>query len=235
MSKILGIDGSPLTAEKTENGGVDTSFELSESIRKANERKAEVEQLVDEAYVAARENFLKDESYFKDYEDFVPEGKRVLVKLFEFSVPEELRKEIDLGKTDILVQSPLNGELKPKYVSYYEKIYPIVKIIAVGDEIVGTDKGAPKYKKGDTAAVQVNEIEGKVFNPVFLQILNTFGKSGNGKPSLAHVPEDVPQKVPALDVNWDRFKFTNLSKPTDTSEKLVYLIPDVKLLGHIRR
>jgi hypothetical protein len=240
MSKLIGIDGVPLQQkESDEKEKQENLAKIAEAKAKTAARKAEVEKLLEDSYFAARENFRTDESYFKDYEDFIPEGKYALVKLFKFYVPEELKKEIGLGKTSILVESALNpSELKPKEIDVYEKVYPIVKIISVGDEIVGTEKenGVAKYKSGDLAAVRSNEIEGKKWNPDFLTIMQTFGKQGrNGRPGLVHVPDDMPQKVDALDINWERYRFTNLAKPTDTSENLVYLIPDAQLRGHLKR
>lgn len=175
-----------------------------------------------------QEDLFNQLKAFKDqdesgYDHYVFRRDRCLVKVFKF-VPSD--KTVELSKSAILMPSSLNGEWKPSLASNHEKVVPIVKVLKRGEE-------APKWiKEGALYTVPMNDIVGETFNPDFLHIINTYAKAGqNGKAAMAHVPEDVPQKLNKIEVQWERYKFAAPDKAGKVTEEesLVYLIPSMKL------
>lgn len=181
------------------------------------------EKKIEKEFAKALKTFLSTD-FSEEYKGYQPLGDKILVKLFKFSPRDELKEE--LGKSEIYVQSKLDGSFKPKSIAMSEKIFPIVKVIKKG---LGVNNES--IEEGGSYTVPYDEVTGEQWNPDFLHLVQTFsGKSGNqGK--LVNVPEDMPQKLPKLYIDWVRYKFSmpdRLTKETD-EDKLVYLIPSIKL------
>ena len=165
-----------------------------------------------------------EKDHKSEYERFTPMGDKVIISLFKFQPSSELQSE--LGQSEILVQSQLDGKFKPKTVALSEKIFPIAKVIKRGCNVTNE-----LIKEGQLYTVPYEEVTGEQWNPDFLHLVQTFsGKSGNqGK--LVNIPEDMPQKLPKLYIDWVRYKFSmpdRLQDETDT-DKLVYIVPSLKL------
>lgn len=183
----------------------------------------DTKKALEENFREELEHFISDTSYFDEYRGFNPLSNKVLVKLFRFTPKDNLKKE--LGETEILMPGALDGKWKPKTQAMAEKIFPIVKVIKRGmgviDEFV---------KEGGVYTVPYEEITGTQWNPDFLHLVNTFGKSGN-QGQLVNIPKDMPQRLPKMAIEWARYKFSmpdRLSKETE-DDKLVFLIPTLKL------
>lgn len=158
-----------------------------------------------------------------NYKRYIPRRDKALVKVFKFT-PDANKHQ--LGKSSILMVSALDGTLKPSSVTKNEKLFPIVKVIKRGSD-------APDWvKEGELYVVPYNDIVGETWNPDFQWMMQNFSqKKGDGKPSLVTIPDDMPQKLLKIDVNWERYKFSmpdHLGDEKD-GDKLVYLIPTLKL------
>ena len=165
----------------------------------------------------------KDDSHETKYRRFKPRRDRVLVQVFKF-VPSD--STVEFGRSTILVKSPLDGVLKPSSIAQNERIFPIVKVLKKGDE-------SPDWvKEGELYTVPYNDVVGETWNPEFQWMMQNFSqKKGDGKPSVVTIPDDMPQKLSKLDVQWERYKF---SMPDQVGEevvedKLVFLIPSLKI------
>lgn len=182
-----------------------------------DKKKKTIQQEFDEKL----KEFYEEKNYIKEYERFTPLGDKILVKMFRF-IPEKNTE--DLGKTQIWVKSPLTGEFKPSNQALNEKVFPIVKVLKVG---VGVDKSF--ISEGKLYTVPLSEVDGMDWNPDFLHLMNTF--SQQGKAPKANLPEDMPQKIPKLERNWERYIFAMPDRIGNKTEedKLVYLIPSLKL------
>lgn len=167
--------------------------------------------------------FKEADEHTAKYARFVPRRDKILVQVFKF-VPSD--SNVKLGKSSILMVSPLDGKLKPSSVAKAEKIFPIIKVLKKGHE-------APDWVEvGALYTVPWNDVVGETWNPDFQWMMQNFSKKSNdGKPSMVTIPEDMPQKLSKLDVQWERYKF---SMPDSIGEeasedKLVYLIPTMKI------
>jgi len=169
------------------------------------------------------EELVKDNSHKKTYEKYVPRKDKILVKVFKF-IPSD--KDVKLGNSPILMISNLDGTLKPSSVAKNEKLFPIVKVLKVGSDVDDW------VKEGQLYIVPWNDIVGETWNPDFQWMMQNFSqKRGDGKPSVVTIPDDMPQKLLKIDVNWERYKFSMPDRIGDEDEedKLVYLIPQLKL------
>jgi hypothetical protein len=180
--------------------------------------------------VNLQKDLLKQLKEFKEtdldankYSHYTLRRDKVLVRVFKF-VPTS---KAVMSKSVILTVSPLDGVFKPSAVAQHEKLYPIVKIIDVGAE-------APDWiKKGELYTVPFNDVVGDTWNPDFQWMMQNFGKKNNDgdKPGMVTIPDDMEQRIPKLDVNWERYKFSMPDRIGDELEedKLVYLIPSLKI------
>lgn len=167
--------------------------------------------------------FKEDNSYEEEYRRFSPRKDKVLVKVFRFTPSD---KAFDLGSSPILTISPIDGVLKPSKVSKNEKLFPIVKIIKKGKE------ASADLEEGKLYVVPYNDIVGDTWNPDFQWMMQNFSqKRGDGKPGLVTIPDDMPQRLNKIDVHWERYKFSMPDRIGDeqSADKLVYLIPELKL------
>lgn len=179
---------------------------------------------LEENFVQSLRDFITDDSYFPEYSGYIPLGDKVLIRLFKFTPREDLKGE--LGTTEILLPGALDGNWKPKSQALSEKIFPIAKVIRKG-----LRAGDAHIEEGKIYTVPYEEILGTQWNPDFLHLVQTFaGKSGNqGK--LVNIPEDMPQRLPKMAIEWARYKFSmpdRLGKETE-DDKLTFLIPTIKL------
>lgn len=179
---------------------------------------------LEENFKQSLRDFIEDDSYFPDYKGYIPLGDKVLIRLFKFTPREDLKEH--LGKTEILLPGVLDGNWKPKIQALSEKIFPIAKVIRKGMRV-----NEDFIKEGGVYTVPYEEVLGTQWNPDFLHLVQTFaGKSGNqGK--LVNIPEDMPQKLPKMAIEWARYKFSmpdRLGKETE-DDKLTFLIPTIKL------
>lgn len=186
------------------------------------ERKKKIAEDLQKDFDEQLKAFIDDNSYFEEYRKFSPLKKEILVKLFKF-VPKN--KE-GLGYSGVfMVKNEISNEYKPRTVSLSEKIYPIVKVIKTG---VAIDDES--ISSGKIYTVPWNDVIGTSWNPDFLNLMQTFAKKGeNG--SIANVPADMDQRIPNLEINWERYKFSMPDRVSDETDedKLVYLIPELKL------
>ena len=171
---------------------------------------AEVElKTLEDQFKEQLDEFLTGEDDYSKYSKYEPIGPKVLVKLFKFTPMEA---DDALGKQMIMVPDPLNrGKYKPSTVALNEKIFPIVKVIRKGSGDWGASSVAKdSVKVGDAYVVPYNDVVGMKINPDFLHMMQTYkGKTGS-QGSLIKVTDemDVPQNLPALDINWARYKFS---------------------------
>ena len=212
-SKILGVDPEDHAAERELSRKIENEYQ-----QKQKERLEALEQ----SYTDQLVNFIKDDSYFKYYEKFAPLKEKSLVKLFRFIPPEETGTAL-LGLSTKMVQSIVTGEWSQTAVDLPYIILPIVKIIKKGREVKDT-----QLVEGGVYIVAYSDIMGESFNPDFMWMMQNFAK--NGKNGIVHIPDDMPQKIPNIEKNWERYKFympDKLGRPSD-DEKMVYLIPENK-------
>lgn len=185
---------------------------------------SDAKEKIQKEFKKALNDFIKDESYFKEYDKFTPLGNKVLVKVFKFVPSEDVQSE--LGHSQILIQGAIDGKWKPSSVAMAEKIFPIVKIIKKGKAIEDND-----IQEGGVYTVPFDEITGEAWNPDFLHLMNSFTQKAGNQGQLANVPKDMEQRLPKIQIDWQRYKFSmpdRLGKETD-DDKLVYLIPSIKL------
>lgn len=169
-------------------------------------------------------DFVEDDSHIETYRRFKPRGDRVLVKVFKF-VPSDPKLKAG-EKSPILTVSKLDGTLKPAMVARHEKFFPIVKILKIGSNV------SSDIKVGNLYVVPHNDVVGEKWNPDFQWMMQNFSKKrGDGKPSVVTIPDDMPQKLLAIDVQWERYKFSMPDRLGDETndDKLVYLIPTLKI------
>jgi len=165
-------------------------------------------------------DFINDKSEQDEYKNFNPLQEKVIVKLFKFA---PIDNKNALGTSQILIESPLDGKWKSSSIAQNEKIFPICKVIKVGKYI--TD-----IKAGDVFTVPVSDIVGDDMNPEFMWLVQNFGQQGKHG-SMTKIPENMRQRIPKLEKNWERYKFSlpdRIGDETD-DDKLVYLIPLLKL------
>lgn len=176
---------------------------------------------IQEEFYKQLEEFQKDSSA-EDYRRYSPRNQRVLIKLFKF-IPKDSQEK--LGTKSILIKSSLDGSWKPSDVAETERIYPIAKVLKVGKAVEDKD-----IVEGQLYVLPFDDVMGTSWNPDFLHLMNTFGKKGN-QASLAHIPDDMPQRISNLEREMKRYKFSMPDRIGNETEddKLVYLIPSSKL------
>ena len=159
-----------------------------------------------------------EEDHHSEYEWCEFDHEDYLVRLFSMDV-SSFEKFIDLRYE----YSKIMNEWTLKTVSALDSIFPIVKILKVGDAV----KEA-RYNVGDIAFVPSNDIIGKDWNPKFLQTIQ-FQSSKGMKPVL---PDGMEQEILNVEKNWDRYMFVRpwVAKP-EPQDKLTYLIPSPKIRG----
>lgn len=159
----------------------------------------------------------------KNYESYRFYRDRCLVKVFKFKPSDET---VQMSQSAIMIQSPLNGEWRTSYEVNNEKLFPIVKVIKKGSE-------APDWvKEGNLYTVPYNDVVGDTWNPDFQWMMQNFAKKNNkGKPGIVTIPDDMEQRIPKLDVHWERYKFSMPDRigKEEEEDKIVYLIPSLKL------
>lgn len=155
------------------------------------------------------------------YTNFTPRNKRVLVKIFQFK--PSVRSRLDQGL--FMVKSDIDQQWRPRTLAISEKLYPIVKVLRMAN---GCE---PDVQVGKIYTVNVDDITGTSWNPEFLHALQTFaGKSGT-QGSFTNVPENMPQRLPNIQIHWQKYKFGTPDRaglPTEEDE-LIYLIPESEL------
>lgn len=191
------------------------------STKTYKEAQAELKLEVQKEYDIAIKEFYEDNSYFDGFKDCEPFGKEVLVKIFHFTPSRTLANRRALGQTSLIISGKFDKELKTTTEAVYDKYYPVVKVIKKGPEL-------PNIEIGALYAVPAIDVEGKQWNPDFLHYMNTFARADNGKQGMVHVPEDMPQKIDSLVLNWDRYRF-KMPGSVEESNGDFYLIPSVKL------
>lgn len=201
------------------------------------------EDQINQQYNKNLRRFIEDDSYFENYDNYIFHGNEVLVKLFEFEPSADLSKKQLLGERVLLlpIKDPKTGKIvdwKPGKAGLERRIYPLVKVIKVGLRVnfVETAEGHLKeidekyrIKEGSLYTVPADDVVGENWNPDFLFNMNSFAKTNqNGKPSIVNTPEDMPQKLPKVEINWAKYKFETVDKIKDKNE-FIYLIPSLKL------
>jgi len=158
-----------------------------------------------------------------DYENYFPLGDEVLVEIFSF-IPSKKSEEL-LGTKHIMVKTK-HGEWKPSVVANSEKILPLVRVIRIGNGVTN-----PRIAVGQVYTVSPDEVLSEEWNPDFLHLANTFARAPGSQGKLVNVPDEMPQKLPALDKNWQKYRFVKADTMEDRSEKdrYIYLIPTLKL------
>lgn len=175
---------------------------------------------IEEEFSLQLADFLRTTAEEEDYKRFTPLRDKILVKLFKFSPSDN---DV-LGKSSVLVQSKLDGQWKPKDAAIHEKVFPICKIIKAGKDV------DPRIQEGQLYTVPFSDVVGEDWNPDFMFLMQNFTKQGN-KMGLADIPPDMRQRIPKLEKNWERYKFSmpdRIGKESD-EDRLVYLIPELKL------
>lgn len=195
--------------------------EKAEASKSYEEAQAQLKIEIQEDYSRALKAFSEDESYFNEFKDCDPIGKEVIVKLFKFKPSRDLAQKRGLGEKSLIISSKFDKQLKTTTEALYERYYPIVKVIKVGNEL-------PNIQVGGLYTVPAIDIEGEEWNPDFLHYMNTFAKADNGKQGVVHVPEDMPQKLQSVDLNWKRYRFVAPGSVKE-SDGTIFLIPSVKL------
>jgi len=188
-----------------------------------DERKKKQQEELEADYQAQLKEFAEDTSYYDDYNSFSPFTKKVLVRIFKFvpKIPSE-----QLGHTTIMVESPLDGKLKPQLIADNEKVFPIVKVFKIGEQV----ENKTYITKGNLYVVPMDEVMGDDWNPEFMFLMNTMVQQGQ-KGGLAKIPEEMRQRIPRLEKNWDKYRFgmpNRLGNQTER-DRLIYLIPEIKL------
>lgn len=141
-----------------------------------------------------------------------------LVRLFNMDITG-----FDGFKTLEYEWSPILKNFKLKDKPALENVFPIVKILKVGEGVK-----SDKYKVGDICLVPSTDVIGEDWNPKFLHIMQ-FQNSQNMKPVL---PEGMRQSIPNVEKNWDRYKFVRPWIPNpEPIDHLTYLIPEPKIRG----
>jgi hypothetical protein len=167
-------------------------------------------------------HFIEDESDVKEYDKYVPRSDKMLVKVFKFHVKEGTE---GLGTSSILIQSPLDGAWKPKDSVLNEKIFPLVRVLKVGNAVENED-----IKVGKIYVVPADEVSGDDWNPDFMWMMQNFAKQGKSSGQLV-IPDDMDQKIPKIEKNWARYKFLMPDRIGDATDedKLVFLVPTLKI------
>lgn len=200
-----------------------TKKELTpEQIEEEKERQKQIDIRLQKEFDEQLALFATNEDYFADYRKYTPLRKEILVKLFKFTPSD---KE-GLGDTGLfMVKSEISGEFKPRTMALSEKIYPIVKVIKVGADIVDS-----LIKPGKLYTVPWNDVIGTAWNPDFLGMMNGFAKKGETG-AVINIPADMEQRISNLELTWERYKFSMPDRVRDETkdDKLVYLIPEPKL------
>ncbi len=153
-----------------------------------------------------------------DYEGLSFDHADYLVRIFSMDV-----KGFEGFITLEYEWSHIIGKFKIKDKPATENVFPIVKILKIGEGVKST-----KHKVGDIVLVPSNEILGEDWNPKFLHYMQ-FQDSKGMNPVL---PEGMKQSVPNVQKNWDRFMFIRPWVPQpEEQDKLTYLIPEGRVIG----
>lgn len=168
--------------------------------------------------------FIKDESYFEEYDIVSPMNGDVLVRIMQASIPKYGRERVTLE------QDPNTGEWVPGSEIINTMVINYVKIIRMDPEFDYADK---RIQEGAVFSVPAADVIGEEWNPDFLHLVNTFGKTGDqGK--LIHIPDGMRQKIDAIEINWKKYMFIHPNHLIATPEdKLTYMIPRPKLRAAI--
>lgn len=195
---------------------------LAESLNKIETQSNEIppNELHREEFITQREQFAKDESYFKKYKDVKIDGRNVLVRLFVFESTSGIKGNILVPSKD------LRGNIKwtPADKVFDSKIMPIGKVIAIGSEVENKD-----IKVGSLVTLPYSEVEGLKQNPDYLHYLQFAGAEGMN-PNF--IPAEIPQYLPRIEVDWERYMFKHIDNfQVDADDKLTYLLPEIKIVG----
>jgi len=197
--------------------GVDIRSILNEN------SESDIQKLLQIEYEKALKAF-KDEEI--EIEDDVVSKSHLIVRIFEFIPSKSLTLKRALGESTVKVVSNFGstkGELIDSKIAKTQKHYPIVKILKKCKD------GDPNIEVGSLYTVPSQDILGEIWNPDFLHNMNSFAKSsGTAKPSMVHVPEDMPQKLDTIKIKWGDYKYID---PRNVNQKYddLYIIPDVKI------
>lgn len=226
--KVLDMNGQPLTIIDKLKLKDQEDFDKA---KKAGLAAAEKQKAIDEAlqveYNKALTEFIADDTCLTDYASCEPQNREVLVKIFKFVASDELKENKALGTTKMFLPKGLKGGYELGSTAVKDKFYPVVKIIKVGEN-AGKQDGK-NIVQGQTWTVPVMDVDGDDWNPEFLHYMNTFAKAEGSKQGLVHVPGDMLQKLPRIEIYWDKYIYHNPRLLKHDEENLVYLIPDIKL------
>lgn len=198
---------------------------ISEKVKKVSDEiasnKGDSLAQLQKEFVEQINSLRSDNKIVEQFKYFKPRERKVLVKVFKFrpSVEGIITTEIPLKIFD-----KASGKLMDRTRVENARIYPIVKVLAVGPDV-------PKdVIVGNLYTVCVDDIEGTQLNDEYLHLVNSFGREGSsGK--IVNIPEGIPVRVPGIEKNWKRHKFQVPDKVGELTddEKLIYLVPDLKL------
>jgi hypothetical protein len=165
--------------------------------------------------------FKNDKTRQDLYSNFVPRTKRVLVEIFQFK--PSVRTALDKGL--FMVKSEIDQTWTPRTLAISEKLYPIVRVLRKSEDC------SEDIEVGKMYTVPVDDISGTSWNPDFMHALQQFaGKSGT-QGSFTNVPENMPQRLPNIEINWKNYYFGMPDKAGLPGEDdgLIFLIPEGKL------
>lgn len=163
--------------------------------------------------------FSNNKDYVEKYKNDEVLHKDVIVRIFKFVPETEIKKSILIPDD--------NGEFKPSSVVIEVRYFPLVQILNVGRDCDG------KYEIGGVYTVPEHEIAGDDWNPQYLHLMQSFQMQGK---QLVHVPENMKQKLPNVQINWNRYLYEKTWEAVDSKEREaeVYLIPESKLRTRVK-
>lgn len=220
-SKLVDELGKPLSSPNKEISGAELKLQKErENLERAIETQEQREKKIQESLISQREAFAKDESYFDKYKGLRIDGRNVLVRVFVFK-----EEKISSGK---IMLPKKNIQMRTKYEwsdTYYdERVLPIGKIIKVGDSVENKN-----IKEGSVVLLPTSEVEGYEKNPEFMYYLQ-FSEAKGMDPAFDKF--EIPQELPAIQVNWKRHMFKHWDNlELDEEDMMTFLLPETKVMA----
>lgn len=151
-------------------------------------------------------------------------GSKVLIRLFYFDPPKKDSSLIIGGDAATGLIGIQSDKAKDVEVRSGFKLFPIAKILAVGNGVTGEYS---KLKPGDIAVV-MDDIKGTHLNPKWLDYMEKGGP--NARPKITSAPP--PQFIGNL-AQWARdiFALDKFKAKYDTEDMMTFLLPQNFILS----
>lgn len=191
-----------------------------EDLQKEEDYQKEIELLFNSEYNKQLNEFIKDDSYFDDYKNIEIHDNSILVRIFKMDI-----SDFDNNESVELEYSTITKKIIQKRVKSDYKIYPIVKVIDVGEGF------ECKYKAGDIGLVTRSEVVGQDLNPKYVDIFQYHAVKG----MTPKIPDGLSKTIPNVEKNWGKYMFVRPFVATpDIEDRLTYLVPSFALKGRYK-